>query len=358
MKRWIDHWNGYWFPKTTTLNLSICRIIVVATQLLWFSPSIEHHIHLLEKNPEFINPQLFIRLVAAIVSREAFFTPASFTVLYWITIVAGVTSLVGFFARTSLFVFALGNWIFIAHVYSYAEIHHPEAIFCMFLMFLAFSPSGGSLSVDALIRRYRDHRAHDQEKLSQRVETAIWPLKLVHVLLALTYFSTGLAKISYGGFQWMNGYTLQNYILLDAVRRDIPIGIWMAQQHTLCILLSVFTVLFELFFFLSLIVCRTTPYFLIGGIFFHIGLYLFAGHDFFQHIILLLLLLIFLDFKLGETWVEMWSRVRLYWPSNRVQARYQLGNDTVGSDSANAANSSHRPGPWRAIQEHTDGSRR
>ena len=68
MQRWIDHWNAYWFPKTTTLHLAICRIVAVATQLLWFPPSFEDQIRFLEKNPEFVDPQLFILGVSAITS--------------------------------------------------------------------------------------------------------------------------------------------------------------------------------------------------------------------------------------------------------------------------------------------------
>ena len=61
----------------------------------------------------------------------------------------------GFFTRTSLFVLALGIWIFVSHGYSYADVHHPQALFAIFLMVLPFSPSGDRLSVDALIRRRR-----------------------------------------------------------------------------------------------------------------------------------------------------------------------------------------------------------
>jgi uncharacterized membrane protein YphA (DoxX/SURF4 family) len=324
MKRWIDLWNAYWFPKTTTLYLSICRIVVIAAQLFWFLPSLDYQINLLEKNSEFIDPQLLIRVISAIVPRDVFFTPAAFIILYWVTIVAGVTALLGFFTRISCFIFALGNWIFIAHAYSYADIHHPETIFCIFLMLLAFSPSGGSLSIDALIRRYRMRFGNGSEEASQEVHTAIWPIKLVHVLLALTYFSTGLSKLLYGGLKWMNGYTLQGYTFQDATRRDIPLGIWIAQQHTLCVLLSVYTVFFELFFFISLFIPWTAPYFMVAGILFQIGLYIMAGHNFFQHIILLFLLLVFSGFEPWKACMNKWLRVQSSQWRSQVQTRQIL----------------------------------
>lgn len=301
MKRWIGRWNAYWFPETTTLYLSISRIAIVATQLLWVPPLLRQHHNFLEKNSEFINPQLLISAIAALVPRDVFFTPSTFTVLYWITAAAGIGALVGLFTRTSLFVFALGNWIFIAHLYSYGDKHHPEAVFAIVLLALAFAPSGGSLSLDAFLRR----RARPSAEGSGKVDTAMWPLKLAHVLLAVTYFSTGMSKLIAGGPAWMNGYTLQLYTFADATNRGIPLGIWLAQQHTLAIGMSVFTILLETFFFVSLIRPRTAPFIFTCAFFFQVGLLVTAGHKFFQHMVLLVLLLFFIHPEWWRTW---WNR--------------------------------------------------
>ena len=47
----------------------------------------------------------------------------------------------------------------------------------------------------------------------------MWPLKLAHVVLAMTYFSTGITKLLAGGLAWMNGYTLQTYVFIDGINR-------------------------------------------------------------------------------------------------------------------------------------------
>ena len=292
IKLWYDRWNSYWFPETTTLNLSICRIIVVTAQLMLFFPSLETQINLLEGGIEFIDPQLLIYVMSIVTPSAKFFTPAAFTLLYWLTLIAGVSTLIGLFTRTSAFIFASGNWILIAHAYSYGEKHHPEAIFCIFLMLLAFSPSGGGLSVDALLRSRRNDvkcsRPHES------VETATWPLKLTQVLISFAYFSTGITKILYGGLSWVNGHTLQQYMFGDAILFGSSFGIWLAQQHTICIILSIGTVFFELFFFLTLFLPWIVPFFLIGGLFFHGGIYVAMAATFFQHIILYV---VFIDFE-------------------------------------------------------------
>jgi uncharacterized membrane protein YphA (DoxX/SURF4 family) len=290
VSRWVERWNAYWFPATPLLHLAICRIVAVAAQLLWFPPDLGEHVNLLEKNPEFIEPQLIVRIISGVVPADVFFTPSVITGLYWLTIAAGVLALVGLFTRASLLVFTLGTWIFVAHLFSYGDRHHTEALFCIFLLLLALAPSGACLSLDALIRRRRGE-AGETADLS---EMAVWPLKVTHVLFALTYFSAGMSKLLHSGTRWLNGYTLRGHIFGDALERGHPVGIWLAQQHEIAIALSVFTILLEVFFFVSLFLPRFAPLFIAAALAFQIGLYVSAGYDFFQHIVLLTLLLFFL----------------------------------------------------------------
>jgi Vitamin K-dependent gamma-carboxylase len=198
---------------------------------------------------------------------------------------------VGFVTRLSLFLFTTGTWIFVAHLFSYGDRHHTEALLAIFLMLLVFAPSGERLSVDAARRRRRTGVPGAEVS-----DLALWPLKLMHVLLSFTYFSAGMAKMVHSGPRWMNGYTLQGHTLTDALERGHPVGVWLAQQHTLAVLLSVFTIVFELFFWVSLVVPRRwAPWFFAVALMFQVGLFVTAGYDFFQHMVLLALLLFFLQ---------------------------------------------------------------
>jgi hypothetical protein len=262
----------------------------VGAQLLWFYPNLAEHVNLLQKNEEFVHPQLITRVLAAVFTRDAIFNPTTFTVLYWGTFAVGLLALVGLFTRLSLFLFATGTWIFVAHLFSYGDRHHTEALFAIFLMLLAFAPSGERLSVDALIRRRRFGAPY-----ADASELAVWPLKLMLVLLGISYLTAGMAKMTHSGLRWMNGYTLQGHTLGDALSRGHPVGVWLAQQHRLAILLSVFTIIFELFFWTSLIAPRRwAPVYLLAALMFMVGLYVSGGYDFFQHMVLLTLLLFFL----------------------------------------------------------------
>jgi hypothetical protein len=264
--------------------------VAVGAQLLWFYPNLAEHVNLLQKNDEFVHPQLITRMLVALFSRDAVFNPSAFTVLYWATFAVGLLALAGLFTRVSLFLFATGTWIFVAHLFSYGDRHHTEALFAIFLMLLAFAPSGERLSLDALIRRRRTGKTGAEVS-----DLAIWPLKLTLVLLGFSYLTAGTAKMFHSGLRWMNGYTLQGHTLGDALSRGHPVGVWLAQQHTLSVLLSIFTIIFELFFWTVLVVPRRwVPLYLLAALMFMVGLYVSGGYDFFQHMVLLVLLLCFL----------------------------------------------------------------
>lgn len=295
MQRLITWWNAYWFPPSSTLNLAGARIVALAVAMVVSFPSLGYNIGLAVKNSDFVDPQPLIRAIAAFVPRHVLFTADGLTAVYRVSMIAGAMALVGLFTRTALFVFALGFTFFVSHVYSYADVHHREALLVFFLFSLALAPAGDSLSVDALLRRRRARQQGQTVDGVHVLDIAMWPLKFIHVLLSITYFSTGITKVIAGGLRWMNGYTLQNYIFITGINREIPLGVWMAEHHTLCILLSVGTLVFELFYFVSLFLPRIAPLFFIGGILFHVSLYLTAGHPFFEHILLNAILLLFLD---------------------------------------------------------------
>src|SRR5215217_310120 len=312
-RRGMDRWNTFWFPQTNTIPLAVARVVAVAAQLFWFYPSLQLQLEDMQAHPDFIKPELLIRVLSSVVPGS-FFTPPVFTPFYWVIVAFGVLALFGLFTRTSLFIFALGQWILTAHLYSYGDRHHRQAIFCIFLLALAFAPSGRSLSLDALIRRWRTRQGGTSLAQPELVDTAIWPLKLAQLLLGISYLETGVSKLMFGGLRWMNGYTLQGHILHAAVPGGFPMGVWLAQQHTLAIFLSVFTIAFESLFFLSLFTPRFAPLFFISGLFFQIGLYVTGGHNFFQHMTLLFILLLTLTPEYWRIRARSWEFFRWHKP--------------------------------------------
>jgi uncharacterized membrane protein YphA (DoxX/SURF4 family) len=278
----------------------------VAVEMIWFFPSLRYQINLAVRNTGFEYPQPLIRLVTAIVPREALFTPTGLTTIYWISMAAGLLAVIGLFTRPALLVYVLCYAFFVSHAYSYADVHHREALYALFVLALAFSPSGDRLSIDAVLRRRKARKTGARDADTGQSDLALWPLRFLHVLLSMTYFSTGITKLLSGGLQWMNGYTLQFAIFKNAISRQ-PLGMWLAHQHTLCIFLSIGTILFETLFFVSLFLPRLAPLFFAGGLLFHLGLYFTSGHPFYEHMLLNTTLLLFYN----PVWFpRQWNRLR------------------------------------------------
>ena len=138
MNRLVAQWNAFWFPQTTAVRLAICRIVMVAAQLLLFLPSLENNLRMAETNSSFAQPQAIIGWLSAVVSQDILRSPQLLTCVYYSCIVSGVMALIGLLTRPAAFVFAAANSYLVLHQYSYGNRHHPEAVFCIFLMLLAF----------------------------------------------------------------------------------------------------------------------------------------------------------------------------------------------------------------------------
>jgi uncharacterized membrane protein YphA (DoxX/SURF4 family) len=276
----IERWNRWWFPQSDGLDLAVCRILAVGSLLFVFLPffmtSPAEHIALIDRPGGFVHPQWMIRLAAALVPADSPAWPHLVHGAFAIAIGAGATTLIGLRTRTSAALLALAIWFLVSHDGSYGEIHHPDIVLSLFLLFLALSPSGRRLSIDALLRG----------RAKGTTDRAVWPLKLTRVLLAWTYFSNAAAKLLYSGLDWMNGYTLQQSMLYSSLQWERPLGFRLAQHHDLCVALSVATLAFELLFPLALFVPRSRPALLLTGAVFHLALYFTMNIGFFQNVIL------------------------------------------------------------------------
>ncbi len=285
---------AYFFPLGWTTRLAVMRIICVGLALLYFRFPMWEHLNLLA-NPGFEKPQWLISAIAGVVGEEHFRQAGTLRTLYAVTTVAGIAAVLGVFSRASVSVFAWGMTIEAAHVYSYHELHHVETTFVMFLMMLACSPCGDCLSVDAWWRRRKGGRAWWAGSQST---LAMWPIVAVHVLLALVYADAAWSKLLVGGPHWFNGYTMQQHLLFDGVRKDIPLGLWAAQFRELGIVMAIGAVTFEGLFFLVLIprLRRLVPLILLMGLAMHLGIHFLHRASFFTWLVLYL------------TWVP-WERI-------------------------------------------------
>lgn len=292
--RWPAAWESYWFPEAPAVRLSVMRIIIVALQLTWFDHPLGMHRRLIEGNDQFHEPQLIVSLIAAVVGEETLRSVATFELIHATWMITGLLALIGLLTRPAMLVFAFLNLLLISHQYSYGEHHHPEAIYTLFVLLMAFAPCNAVLSVDAWIAKRRGLTGPTADGpprfgLGAVRRSVMWPILLTQWLLCLAYLNAGTAKLWVGGLDWLNGVTLQNHLLQDGLRWDRPLGVWMAKQHTLCVIASYGAVGLEVFFFLVMIFRRLAPLFILGGIMMHVGIFVMQAAPFWQFIVLYLM---------------------------------------------------------------------
>lgn len=289
-------WAQFFFPNGSTARTAMLRLICVGLQLAWFRYPLSSHLKLLAA-PGFAEPQVIVRLLLNVFDEETLRSPAVIKFVWWNTMACGVLAFIGLGTRVSLGLYAAGTMLLISHIYSYGEYHHPEALYVIFLFLLAFSPCADCLSVDAwLLRGNGSSGGRDEGSVEGRpwyrgrvTRLAMWPLITVQCLLAIAYTDAALSKLILGGPAWFNGYTLQNYLLFDGIRKGTW-GLHVVPFRWVCVILAFGAVAFESTFWLILIpkFKRLIPFVLLAGVGMHGGIYLLQQAPFFQFMVLYL----------------------------------------------------------------------
>jgi predicted DCC family thiol-disulfide oxidoreductase YuxK len=278
LDRLLQRWRDYWFRPAPLLDLGVCRILIVGSALLALNSYVPpHSVRELSELPDSLYDALpILHLLILPFGWKARPSLEVIEAVRLLTFALGGLALAGFMTRVTLAGFALGNLFLFAFKYSFRELHHPEAIMAIALCILALSPAGGALSVDDLRRRaasafarrqFRPFHLGDESSVFAR-----WPLLVIQWLFALVYLSAALSKLMASGLEWMNGDTLQYYVLRDAMRWEMGIGLWIARHHGVMVVLSWVTMLFEATFFLVPIVPRLAWVYVPLGVFLHIGM--------------------------------------------------------------------------------------
>ncbi|MGL5083047.1 MAG: DCC1-like thiol-disulfide oxidoreductase family protein [Microcoleaceae cyanobacterium] len=289
---WIQRWQEYWFAPSPLFDLAICRIVVVLFQVTYFF-RYETHAKVLDlsaTSEELYDPLPPVRALTFFFGFDNPPPNEFLSLIFWVTLISGLSALVGLQTRLSLIIFAIGNLFIQSFLYSFGEHHHPQGLILITFFLLAFSPAGKVLSADDLIQRLRQNIRRRKftafSLVDEYSEFAKWSLRLVQCLLALAYLSAAVSKIAAGGLDWMNGYTLQFYLLADGFLWDRPLGIFLSQNHFLCVIFSWMAIIFEGTFFLVLIFPRLVWLYIPAGTSFHIGIYLAQWAPFFQFVTL------------------------------------------------------------------------
>jgi hypothetical protein len=273
-------WDRYWFRPGSLKDLALMRVVLVAFQLAWMAlANFESRLDARAAvDSTTADPPFILTCVSWPLGGPGAIDSATVGYVLAAGWISGVLSLVGAFTRTSLALFAWTQVVLIAWIYSGCRLQHPEALMAIALCSLALAPSGARWSLDSRLRS----GAHPCDRSAQ----AAWPLLLVRWMLAFAYLSAAWSKLVTGGWDWVNGYTLQYFTFVKAKALGLGTGIWISEQHEVATLLSMATILFEGLFFVVLVAPRLAAYFVFAGALLHAGIWMTIGAPFFQFVAL------------------------------------------------------------------------
>lgn len=208
---WRGAWDRFWFGEGPLLRLAIFRILVLCMALY----ALEfHRLSLFQGNAasEFVSrryvPLYFLELL-----RIGPLSQSLALYIYYGLWISISLALLGLFTRLTCWLSALGMLLWIGMGYSYGQPHHEYGMLAFALLALPFGPVGERLSLDAWLRRRRASRSGAMPVPREWAPGAMLPLRFVQVSIVIGYLSAGTSKLRFGGLDWMNGYTLQAFML-------------------------------------------------------------------------------------------------------------------------------------------------
>lgn len=156
-------------------------------------------------------PSIFIDLL-----NLPFPLPKEYLFIFAVVFYAiGIFAMLGIFTRVSVFLFSI-FLIYLTDIQAARGFfNHEFSLATQVLLLLALIPGSKSSSVDRWLQHYRKTKKMAGAGLWNTLvgpPENVWGIKLILILFACTYFTSGLSKVRYGGMDWLDGRTLTHYL--------------------------------------------------------------------------------------------------------------------------------------------------
>jgi hypothetical protein len=96
-------------------------------------------------------------------------------------------------------------------------------------------------------------------------------LEVVPLALSMVYLSAGFEKLRTAGIRWADGQSLRAYLLEHYLYSERPQALWLARRPGLCRWMSTCVLIWELSFWLILLVPALTWIYVLFGLGFHVS---------------------------------------------------------------------------------------
>lgn len=190
-----------------------------------------------------------------------------------IVVFIGLAFVAGAWWRVSGPLFAIGFLLVATYRLSWGHVIHSEHLPALHLLVIGFAPAADVWAV-------RRRRATTDPHVSPPPPSPRygWPIRIMVVILLITYVLAGWMKLRNGGGDWLRGDVLRNQIAYDNLRKELlgsqhsPIGGWLVQYGWVFGPLAWITMAIELGAPLALLGGRVRTWWAIGAWLFHVGI--------------------------------------------------------------------------------------
>lgn len=264
-----NRFNKILFTQQNPYQLALLRVITISLILLFSIPPLKWYLTLSLTNDSFIEPNFLIQFFQYLFGQNILLSGTFIRVIYFSVIITGIFSVLGLFSRISIPLFSIFYTFLVAYLWSFGEVRHPRSVLCWFLIILALSQrSADAYSVDAYFGITSFKNSHWKYG---------WPNSMLIISLSSAYCFSGLWKLFYqGGVEWLNGYTLQYYLVSKGENFFTH---FLINKKWLLIVLSYITIALEIFFPICLFFRKKSKYFLLAAFCFHLGNYILRGEN-------------------------------------------------------------------------------
>ena len=192
------------------------------------------------------------------------------------TVLTGIGFAVGWRFRVVGPMFALGMLALGSYRGSWGQLLHFENLMVMYLVIVALSPAADTWSLDA-----RRRRRSGVQRIPAESTAYGWPIALASLVLVITYVIAGIAKLRYGGLDWVIGDTLRNHVAYAAARSDLlgetpsPLAGWGVRLDRMWSVAAAGTIVVELGAPVALLGGRLRTIWVISAWLMHLGILAF-----------------------------------------------------------------------------------
>lgn len=188
-----------------------------------------------------------------------------------IALASGCAFVVGWRFRITAPAFALCVLLLTSYRSSWGQMLHFENVFTIHVLVIGFT--SGAADAWSLDRR------GGRTSIREPGPRYGWALQLCAVIVVTTYVIAGIAKLRYGGGEWLVGDTLRNHVAYSAVRLDLlgaqasPVAEWLVPHAWVFPPLAITSVVIELAAPVALLGARLRNVWVAAVWLMHVGIY-------------------------------------------------------------------------------------